>query len=85
MTYRTAVRRRPQLRKRPPKLPAPVHGGRPVTKLRTIEETAEIFNASPRTVARLIRSGALPVHRLGRLVRIADADILVFLASNRSV
>jgi len=58
---------------------------RPVTKLRTIHETAELFNTSTRTVRRLIDSGALPVHRLGRSVRISEADIAAFLAANRSV
>jgi|HubBroStandDraft_3_1064219.scaffolds.fasta_scaffold1094337_2 excisionase family DNA binding protein len=59
--------------------------GRPVSKLRTIDDTAEILNTSSRTVRRLIASGALPVHRLrGRLVRISDADIAAFLAANRS-
>jgi excisionase family DNA binding protein len=57
----------------------------PVSKLRTIEETAELFSTSTRTVRRLVASGALPVHRLGRAVRISDADIAVFLATNRSV
>ena len=57
---------------------------RPVSRLRTIEETAELFNTSTRTVRRLIASGALPVHRLGRSVRISDADIAAFLAANRS-
>jgi excisionase family DNA binding protein len=59
--------------------------GVPVTRLRTIDQAAEVFNVSPRTVRRLIGSGALPAHRLGRLVRISDADIAVFLAANRSV
>lgn len=54
-------------------------------KLRTIDETAELFNTSTRTVRRLIDSGALPAHRLGRCVRISDLDIAVFLAANRSV
>ena len=58
--------------------------GRPVTRLRTIDETAELLNVSPRTVRRLIESGALPVHRFGRLVRISDGDIAAFLAANRS-
>jgi excisionase family DNA binding protein len=58
---------------------------RPLTKLRTINETAEILNVSSRTVRRLIESGALPVHRLGRLVRISDADIAAFLAANHAV
>jgi excisionase family DNA binding protein len=59
--------------------------GRPLTKLRTIEETGELLNVSPRTVRRLIDSGALQAHRLGRLVRIADVDIAVLLAANRTV
>lgn len=63
----------------------PAQKGRPITKLRTIDETADLFNTSTRTVRRLIDSGALPVHRLGRLVRIADADIAAFLAANRTV
>jgi excisionase family DNA binding protein len=61
-----------------------VHG-RPITRLRTIDEAAELLNVSPRTVRRLIESGALPVHRLGRLVRIADPDLAAFLAASRSV
>jgi excisionase family DNA binding protein len=59
--------------------------GRPVTKLRTIDETAELFGTSSRSVRRLIASGALPAIRLGRCVRIADDDIAAFLAANRSV
>jgi excisionase family DNA binding protein len=58
---------------------------RPVGKLRTIDETAELLSVSVRTVRRLIESGALPVHRIGRAVRISDADIAAFLAANRSV
>jgi excisionase family DNA binding protein len=59
--------------------------GRLVTKLRTIDEAAELLNVSPRTVRRLAESGALPRHRLGRLVRISDADLVAFLAATRSV
>jgi excisionase family DNA binding protein len=57
---------------------------RPVTKLRTIDETAELLAVSRRTVRRLIDSGALPVHRLGRSVRISDDDIAALLAATRS-
>lgn len=85
MTYRTS---------NPPRSPASTAAsrttgtgvrGRPVTRLRTIDEAAELLNVSPRTVRRLIESRALPVHRLGRLVRIADADLAAFLAASRSV
>jgi excisionase family DNA binding protein len=58
--------------------------GRPLTRLRTIDETADLLNVSPRTVRRLIDSGVLHVHRFGRLVRIADGDIAVLLAANRT-
>jgi excisionase family DNA binding protein len=58
--------------------------GRPLTKLRTIDETAELLSVSAKTVRRLIDSGALRVHRFGRAVRIADEDIAVLLAANRS-
>jgi excisionase family DNA binding protein len=59
--------------------------GRPLTRLRTIDEASELLNVSPRTVRRFIESGALPAHRLGRLVRIADADLAAFLAASRSL
>src|SRR5262245_34123032 len=59
--------------------------GRPMTRLRTIDEAAELLNVSPRAVRRLIDSGALPAHRFGRAVRIGDEDIVVLLAANRSV
>jgi excisionase family DNA binding protein len=58
--------------------------GRPLSRLRTIAETAELLNVSPRTVRRLIDSGALPAHRFGRAVRIADEDIAVLLFTNRT-
>ena len=69
MTYRTPIL---------PRNTAPQAGSgttgtgtrrRPVTKLFTIEEVAESLNVSSRTVRRLIDSGALPAHRLGRLGR----------------
>jgi excisionase family DNA binding protein len=56
--------------------------GRPLSKLRTIEETAEILNVSPRTVRRLIDSGALSVHRFRRLVRVSDEAIRELLSAN---
>jgi excisionase family DNA binding protein len=60
------------------------HGMRkPFGRLRTIDEIAEILNVSSRTVRRLIDSGALPVHRIGRSVRISDADIAQLLAASR--
>ncbi len=62
----------------PPRSPA----AKVLTKLRTIDETADILNVSPRTVRRLIEAGHLRAHRIRGLVRVADADIALFLAEN---
>jgi excisionase family DNA binding protein len=56
---------------------------RPVTQLRTIDETAELLNISPRTVRRYLDSGELPAHRFGRSVRVSDDDLASFLAASR--
>jgi excisionase family DNA binding protein len=53
-----------------------------VGKLRTIDEFADLWGVSPRTIQRLIRSHALRAHRIGRLVRISDADAAAFLTEN---
>jgi excisionase family DNA binding protein len=60
------------------------HRNRPATELRTIPEIAEQFEVSTRTVARLVRSGTLRAYRIGRLVRISEADTEDFLANQRS-
>jgi excisionase family DNA binding protein len=62
---------------------AQIRVGRSHSRLRTIDETAEILNLSCRTVRRLIDSGALPVHRFGRSVRVSDADIAQLMAASR--
>jgi excisionase family DNA binding protein len=62
---------------------AQIRVGRPHSRLRTIDETAEILNVSSRTVRRLIASDALPVHRFGRSVRVSDADIAQLMAASR--
>jgi excisionase family DNA binding protein len=56
---------------------------RSVSKLRKIDEIAERWEVSPRTVQRQIESGALRSHRIGRLRRISDADAEDFLKKNR--
>jgi excisionase family DNA binding protein len=85
MTSRSSNRRQRSPSNAAPRTTGTSVHGRPVTRLRTIDEAAELLNVSPRTVRRLIESGALPVHRLGRLVRIADPDLAAFLAASRSV
>ena len=85
MTYRTPILPRNPAPKVSSRTTGTGSRGRPVIKLFTIEEVAETLNVSSRTVRRLIEFGALPVHRLGRLVRIADGDLVTFLAASRSV
>ena len=57
---------------------------RPVGKLHTMEEVAEILGLSKRSVQRLVATGALRVHRLGRAVRVSDSDIAILLADTHS-
>jgi excisionase family DNA binding protein len=49
----------------------------------TVTETAQQCRTSVRTVRRWIAKGRLPVHRPGRRVLIAEADLAGFLASCR--
>ncbi len=41
------------------------------------------LGVSLRTVRRLIAAGALPVHRIGRAVRVSEDDLARFLAARR--
>jgi excisionase family DNA binding protein len=61
----------------------PTRRNRPAGHLRSIDEIAELWGVSPRTVQRLIKSGALRAHRIARLLRVSDADADDFLESNR--
>ena len=49
----------------------------------TIAEVADRLGVATRTTRRWIKSGALVVHRVGRVVRIAEGDLRVFLALHR--
>ncbi len=52
--------------------------------LLTIAEVARRLSVSKRTVTRWIERGELAVHRLGRSIRISEADLSAFLAQRRS-
>ena len=56
---------------------------RPAGDLHSVDELAERWGVSRRTVERQIKSGALRAHRIGRLVRISDTDVADFLRQNR--
>jgi excisionase family DNA binding protein len=49
-----------------------------------MEEVAEILGLSKRSVQRLVATGALRVHRLGRAVRVSDSDIAILLVETHS-
>ena len=48
-----------------------------------LEKACEVVGLSAKTVRRWLKSGVLPFHRLGRQIRIAEADLLAFLADRR--
>ena len=49
----------------------------------TVSQIAGLLQISERTVWRWVATGELAVHRLGRSVRVLDADLRAFLASRR--
>ena len=51
--------------------------------LLTVREVAERLRASERTVRRAIAAAELAVHRIGRSVRISEADLGAYLAARR--
>jgi excisionase family DNA binding protein len=52
-------------------------------KLHTVDESAEILRVSSRTVRRLMATEKLPVHRIGRSVRISETDLRNYLMSTK--
>jgi excisionase family DNA binding protein len=62
-------------------VPPPPGPHRP--KLLTINEVADRTSLSARTIRRLIAKGDLPVHRIGRAVRVSEDDLARFLAARR--
>jgi excisionase family DNA binding protein len=59
----------------------PVHA----TPLLTVRQVAVRCNVCERTVSRWIDSRELPAHHLGRLVRVSEQDLAVFLAARRGL
>jgi excisionase family DNA binding protein len=49
----------------------------------TIDEVAECLAVCTRSVRRWIAAGALPVHRIGGVVRVSEPDFEDFLARRR--
>ena len=49
----------------------------------TIGDVANFLDVSARSVRRWIKSGDLPVHRFGGVVRILESDLRAFAATHR--
>lgn len=52
-------------------------------RLLSIPEAADQLGVSEKTIRRNIQRGDLVAHRIGRLLRIAEGDLAVFIASHR--
>jgi|HubBroStandDraft_4_1064222.scaffolds.fasta_scaffold805262_1 excisionase family DNA binding protein len=52
-------------------------GPKPIHAL-TVEQAAEQLQVSTKTVRRLIERGELPIHRIGRLLRVSQEAISAF-------
>lgn len=54
-------------------------------KYHCVETVAEKLGLSPRSVRRLIKSGALQAFKIGGVIRISDEDLRCFLAASRII
>jgi excisionase family DNA binding protein len=52
-------------------------------KLLTIEQSAERLGVGVRFIRRLIAERRIPIHKIGKHVRIADGDLDAFIAAGR--
>jgi excisionase family DNA binding protein len=52
-------------------------------RLLSVDGTANALGLSPKTIRRMIDRGDLPVHRLGRAIRLAEHDVIAYLARTR--
>ena len=57
----------------------------PLPTLLSVEATAQQLSVCAKTVRRLVKRGALPCCRVGRLVRIRAVDLAAFIASGTDV
>ena len=63
--------------------PIPPTASHRLPRLFTVRDTAVYAQVSQKSVRRWLSSGMLPFHRLGRQIRIAEADLLAFLTDRR--
>ena len=67
------------------KAPSPARTRAPPDRLcfYSVDDVAEQLGVSSKSVRRWIAAGELPVHRLGRQLRISEADLVAFIAQRR--
>ena len=52
-------------------------------KLLTVDQAAELLGTRPRFIRRLIEQRRIAYHKVGRHVRIAESDLVAFVALAR--
>ena len=52
-------------------------------RLLTVAAAAEVLGFSSKTIRRRIDAGDIPVHRLGRAIRLAEDDLIAYIAKTR--
>jgi excisionase family DNA binding protein len=68
-----------------PRTPPPTAIPDAPPQLRDVAAVARRLGISTKSVRRAIAAGELTAHRLGRLLRVADADLEAYLAKRRLV
>ena len=59
------------------------HGQSPVSKHHSPQEVAKLLGVSVRTIQRRIKAGELSASRIGRLLRVSDPSLRLFLAERQ--
>jgi excisionase family DNA binding protein len=54
-----------------------------MTRLLSISQAADMLGTSPHFVRRLVAERRITFHKVGRHVRITEADLIAFVASGR--
>ena len=52
--------------------------------LLTVDAVAKRLAVSVKTTRRLIDRGELPIHRIGRQIRVSESDLFLYLEHNRT-
>ena len=56
-----------------------------IPQMHAVEAVAQRLGVASKTVRRMIRRGELPVHYVGRLLRVSDDDLGEYLRKRRSL